>query len=62
VYRASANLLARASGRPVLEGSDVPFLNECGWRVVLGCGGRACAVLWSFGGCVHVSVCVGVAL
>jgi hypothetical protein len=27
VYRASANLLAKASGRPVLEGSDVPFLD-----------------------------------
>jgi hypothetical protein len=27
VYRASAKLLARASGRPVLEGSDVPFLD-----------------------------------
>jgi hypothetical protein len=26
VYCASANLLARASGRPVLEGSDVSFL------------------------------------
>jgi hypothetical protein len=34
---ASANLLARASGRPVLEGSDVPFLDQCGWLAVLGC-------------------------
>jgi hypothetical protein len=27
VYCASTNLLARASGRPVLEGSDIPVLN-----------------------------------
>jgi hypothetical protein len=35
--RASANLLAWASGRLVLEGSDVPLLHKCGWLVVVGC-------------------------
>jgi hypothetical protein len=45
VYCASASHLAVASESPVLEISDVPFLDCRGWLVVVGCAPCACVVL-----------------